>query len=144
MAGREREASIRSENILPDASQWIGGDVTQEQPWMEVGSGGGILICVGRRRWRWCGSKGRNLFSDGEASTAKQLEDDGAAEAGGIVFHQDGSFCLVETHSANAVDIGEIRDRAHGVFSRMLDVAKLYIHVRGHASIINGRSISGG
>ena len=65
-------------------------------------------------------------------------KDDSAAEAGGVVLHQNGSIGLVETNATNTVDIVELRNRAHSVFRRMLGVAKLNIDVCGHSSIING------
>lgn len=83
------------------------------------------------------------MFGDGKPSAAKKLKDHDGAEAGGIVLHQDGFFRLVQAHATNAVDIVKVRNRAHGVFGRMLGVAKLNVHGR-HISIINGGRISGG
>jgi hypothetical protein len=106
---------------------------------METRSGGGSGVPIRRGDWRWWRSEGRNLFGDREAGTTKQLENDGAAEAGGIVFHQNGSICLVEAYATNTVDIVKVRDSAHSVFRRMLSVAELDIDICGHISIINGR-----
>jgi hypothetical protein len=133
---REVEALIHPENFAgvgPAIDDFFASETWPEKS--ESCSGAGVSLWSSG--WRWWWRKGRDLFGDGEAGAAKQLKDDSAAEAGGIVFHQNRSICLVEAHSTNPVNIVKLRDRAHGVFCRMLSVEKADVDVCGHASIIN-------
>ena len=91
--------------------------------------GGGALVRVSS-----CGDVGGGAGGNGEIasvtespalrSNRKTLT---LGKVGGVVFHDNRSLGPLEPYPANAVHVVEIRYSSHGVFSRVLGIAKLDI-----------------